>query len=95
MRMVIGVAMAGLLLLATTSAGFAGWRSGGVPFCEQAVTNVPWGTTDRACAGGPPGRSGWPGFVGGPDMRLSAQGHKNWPNYPDHGWPAGSPAAVR
>ena len=94
MRIVIGAAMAGGFLLASVSAGFA-FRSGGVPFCEQAVTNVPWGTTDSACAGGPPGPSGWPGFVGGPNMRLSAQGHKNWPNYPDHGWPAASSGTAR
>jgi hypothetical protein len=23
-------------------------------------------------------------------MRISAQGHKNWPNYPDHGFGPGS-----
>ena len=72
--------------------GMGAGHGGGVPPCQQAVTNVPSGTTDSACAGGPPGRSGWPGFVGGPDMRLSAQGHRNWPNYPDHGFgPASAP----
>jgi hypothetical protein len=96
MQTIISVTIAGLLLLATCSSGFAGWRSGGgVPGCQQAVTNIPSGTTDSACAGGPPGPSGWPGFVGGPDMRISAQGHKNWPNYPDHGWPPRSLATGR
>ena len=90
MRIVISAVMASGFLLASASAGFA--FRGGVPPCQQAVTNVPWGTTDSSCAGGPPGRSGWQGFTGGPDMRLSAQGHKNWPNYPDHGFgPAPAP----
>jgi hypothetical protein len=75
---------------AGAGAGTGGGRGGGVPGCEQAVTNVPSGTTDRACAGGPPGPSGWPGFVGGPDMRIGAQGQRNWPNYPDHRFGPGS-----
>ena len=76
---------------AGAGAGMGAGRGGGVPSCEQAVTNVPSGTTDSSCAGGPPGRDGWPGFIGGPDMRLSAQGHKNWPNYPDHDGPGSAP----
>jgi hypothetical protein len=82
----------------TFNGGGAGGRGGGVPPCQQAVTSVPWGTTDSSCVGGPPGRSGWTGGIGGPDMRISEQGHKNWPNFPapvaGHGWVAGGNAPI-
>ena len=38
------------------------------------------------------GRDGWTGFIGGPNMRLSQQGYRNWPNYPTTALP---PAAYR
>ena len=41
---------------------------------EQAVTDVPWGTTDSTPAG-------FGGGEGGPDMRITEQGHLNWPNF--------------
>lgn len=97
MRMLAEGAMAALLLFGTSSLALAarGGHGGGIPGCEQAVTNVPWGTIDESCVGGPPGPSGWTGGVGGPGMRISAQGHKNWPNYPapvsGHGSVAGDP----
>ena len=47
----------------------------------QAVTNVPSGTIDDTQAGGPPDRYGWPGFVGGPGMCISEEGHRNWPDF--------------
>jgi hypothetical protein len=51
--------------------------------CE-AVTNVPWGSIADSCMSGPTsGRFGPPaGGSGGPGMCISAEGHKNWPNYP-------------
>ena len=84
MQIALRAAVMGLALVtATSSFAFAGRRSGGgVPGCEQAVTNVPWGTVDTSCVGGPPGPGGWTGGIGGPGMRISQQGHKNWPNYP-------------
>lgn len=57
-------------------------HGGGVPGCEEAVTNVPWGTVDTSCVGGPPGANGWTGGIGGPGMRISEQGHRSWPNFP-------------
>lgn len=78
-----GLLLIGLVLTATSSLALAGRRSGsGIPGCEQAVTNVPWGTTDTSCVGGPPGPGGWNGGMGGPGMRISPEGHKNWPNFP-------------
>jgi hypothetical protein len=72
-----------------------GGHGGGIPGCEQAVTNVPWGTVDDTCVGGPSDKYGWTGGIGGPGMRISAQGHKNWPNYPapvsGNGYVAGQP----
>ena len=82
MHNVLRAAMAALLLMGTSSLAFAGRRSGGIPGCEQAVTNVPWGTTASSCVGGPPGPSGWTGGMGGPDMRITPEAHRNWPNFP-------------
>ena len=64
--------------------------------CE-AVTNVPWGTVSDSCmSGATSGKFGPPaGGSGGPGMRISEQGHKNWPNYRaqvcGHGWVACNP----
>lgn len=62
----------------------------------QAVTNVPSGTIDDTAVGGPPDRYGWTGFIGGPGMCISEEGHKNWPDYHaricGHGPAAGQPA---
>ncbi len=99
MRILLQGAMAGLLLMATTSLAVAarGGAGGGIPGCEQAVTNIPWGTIDESCVGGPPGPSGWTGGVGGPGMRISEQGHKDWPNFrarvSGHGSVAGDPGS--
>ena len=43
---------------------------------EQAITNIPSGTTDSAPVGSPGGGEG------GPDMRISREGHRNWPEFP-------------
>jgi hypothetical protein len=90
--MAIGVAA---MALGMPSLALAFRHGGGLPPCQQAETNIPWGTTDTSCIGGPPGPNGWTGGVGGPGMRISKQGHKNWPNYPGkvagHGSVAGDP----
>lgn len=101
MKTVLRSAALGLLLVPSLAPlAIAGHRSGsGVPGCEQAVTNVPWGTVDTSCVGGPPGPGGWSGGIGGPGMRISEQGHRNWPNFPapvsGHGWVAGDPGPAR
>lgn len=97
MRLLVQGAFAGLMLTGIPSLAFAwmGGHGGGIPGCEQAVTNVPWGTVDDTCVGGPSDKYGWTGGVGGPGMRISAQGHKDWPNFPapvsGHGYVAGQP----
>jgi hypothetical protein len=82
MDIVFRAALVGLALMSTSSLAIAARRGGGVPGCEQAVTNVPWGTTDTSCVGGPPGPNGWTGGMGGPGMRITPEAHKNWPNFP-------------
>ena len=83
MHSVLRVALVGLVLTAAASPAFAGRRSGaGVPGCSQARTNIPWGTTDTSCNGGPPGPGGWYGGDGGPGMRITPEARRNWPDFP-------------
>jgi hypothetical protein len=95
MRIRLCTAVAAATLAAMASPALARRAGSGIPGCEQAVTNIPWGTTDTACVGGPPGPGGWNAGQGGPGERISEQGHKNWPNYPGkvsgHGSVAGDP----
>jgi hypothetical protein len=84
---------------AGAGAGAGAGHGGGVPACEQALTNVPWGTTDTSCVGGPPGPGGWYGGTGGPGMRITPQARKNWPDFPApvsgrQGWIAGGDAPI-
>ena len=79
MQTILRAALAGLLVAGMSSLAFGHRSAGG---CQRAVTNVPWGTVDTSCVGGPPGPGGWTGGIGGPGMRISKEGHKNWPNYP-------------
>jgi len=81
MRVLLCTTVAAVTLAAMASPALAR-RAGGIPPCQQAVTNIPWGTTDAACVGGPPGPGGWNAGQGGPGQRISEQGHRNWPNYP-------------
>jgi hypothetical protein len=55
------------------------------PAGENAFTNVPWGTTDSAAvyAGG---------GEGGPNMRITPEAHRDWPNF--HAQVQGSTAAA-
>jgi len=92
MQVITRAAIAALALAATAAPALA-FRGGGIPPCQQAVTDVPWGTVDNSCVGGPPGPGGWNGGVGGPGMRISRQGHKNWPNF--HAPVAGSGYVAR
>lgn len=52
---------------------------------EGAITNVPWGTTDSN-----PAYLG--GGDGGPDMRITPEAHRDWPNF--HARVEGSTNAV-
>lgn len=55
------------------------------PAGEQAVTNVPWGTTDTVAVGSGGGEDG-------PGMRITEQGHRDWPDF--HAPIEGSPAST-
>jgi hypothetical protein len=68
MKYMLCIAVAAVALPAAVAPAMAN------PAGENAFTNVPWGTTDSAAvyAGG---------GEGGPNMRITAEAHKDWPNF--------------
>lgn len=69
MKYMMPIAIAVVAFPAAVAPAFA------IPPGEQAVTDVPSGTTDSTPAG-------FGGGEGGPNMRITPQAHLNWPGFP-------------
>jgi hypothetical protein len=68
MKCVMRIAIAAVAFTAVAAPAFAN------PPGERARTDLPWGTTDSDPIGGGGGE-------GGPNMRITEQGHLDWPEF--------------